>query len=107
MSTQLPAPVGAAYDLDPQFLQRAAELLAVLLDRGSYLVRRPGRHQASDLVDTVARIFLASSIAMVGLGTPALTFRIPRTTHSKASIRNAPMTIRNPTHRLGTPLTST
>ena len=47
----------------------AAELLAVLLDRGADLLGRAGRHQeAASVAVTVSRIFFASSIAIVGAG---------------------------------------
>src|SRR5205085_9931302 len=67
---QLLAPVGQRRHLFAQHLDRGAELLAVLLDRGADLLWRSGRrHQeATSVAVTVSRIFLASSIAIVGAG---------------------------------------
>src|SRR6185312_5987735 len=62
---ELAAPVRQRDDLGAQRLDRAAELDAVLLDRGADLLGRAGRHQeATSVAVTVSRIFFASSIAI-------------------------------------------
>src|ERR1700741_1253342 len=45
MNAKLRAPVGQAHHLAAQPLERCAQLLAVLLDRGPDLIRGPGWHQ--------------------------------------------------------------
>ena len=78
MAAKLRAPVGHPLHLDAELLERGAELLAVVprSRRGSPPGVRAGiRSAAPGLALTVSRIFLASSIAIVGAGAPTLNAR--------------------------------
>src|ERR1019366_6916183 len=75
VAEQLRAPVGQPHDLDPELLDRTAELMAVLLDRCADLLRAAGGHQSPPPGLTVARIFLASSMASLGVGAPTFSLR--------------------------------
>src|SRR4029077_13433183 len=78
VAAQLRAPVGEPRHLTAQPDQRLPQLLAVLLDRGADLIGSAGGHQlppSEDPAATVSRIFLASSIAIFGVGGPTLSLR--------------------------------
>src|SRR5205085_7373340 len=98
MAVKLGAPVGQPHDFASQSLERDAQLLAVLLDRGTDLVRRARRHQLppSGFAVTVSRIFFASSIAIDGVGAPTRSLRhANRNAPSDRKVRT-PSTIANP-----------
>src|SRR5579875_1171666 len=106
VAPHLRAPVGQLPDLIAQQNERHSKLLAVLLHGGADLLRGAVRHQPFPVeVVTVSRIFLASSIAIVGAGGPTLIiFRASKTAMIASSSR-APVTIAKPIQMSPTPLT--
>src|SRR5207248_401618 len=102
MAAQLRTPVGDPDDLHPELLERCPQLLTVALDRRPDLVGRAGglRHQRSTSDLTVSRIFLASSMAIAGVGAPTLSLRHANRNTTIVSASRTANTIRKPAHRL-------
>src|SRR3954451_19021994 len=96
---ELRPPVGELLHLRLKVGDRVRQLAPRLLDRGSDLCGRTLRHQLCSRIS--ARVRLASSIAMSGVGgEPFLIQRSPRKPATPASAIRIPNTIRNPIHGL-------